>query len=82
MADRLKNRVDDGITTHKAMARDLPDWLNTIETKKLELDLLMNETTICIKRNLIRDKIHELENLYGRVSILFQSFQAPILVEG
>ena len=70
MADKLKNRVDDGITTHKAMARDLPNWLNTFETKKLELDGVMNETTICTRRNLIRDKIHELELLYGKVSIL------------
>ena len=64
------------------MSRELPNWLDEYETKRIDLENVMNETTICIKRNLIRDKIHELENLYGRVSILFQSFQAPILVEG
>ena len=73
MASELKNRVDDGIIAHEAMSRDLPDWLSSFENNTLDLDNEMSETTICNRRDWIRQKIHDLETLYGKVCILFRS---------
>ena len=69
MADELKQQVDEGIANHKAMARDLPAWLDEYETLRMELDQVMNENTICNRRNWIRQKIRALEILYEKVSI-------------
>ena len=69
MADELKQQVDEGITTHKAMARDLPAWLDEYETLRMELEQVMDENTICNRRNWIRQKIRALEDLDAKVSI-------------
>ena len=74
MAVELKQQVDEGITTHKAMARDLPAWLDEYETLRMELDPVMNENTICNRRNWIRQKLRALEDLEEKVSTSVYNF--------
>ena len=50
------------------MSRDLPNWLDEDDTEKIDLENVMNETTICTRRAWIREKIKNLEELYDKVS--------------
>ena len=49
------------------MSRELPNWLDEYETKRIDLGNVMNETTICTRREWIREKIRVLEELYEKV---------------
>ena len=50
------------------MSRELPNWLDEYETKKYDLEDVMNATTICTRRAWIREKIRVLEELYEKVN--------------
>ena len=50
------------------MSRELPNWLDEYETKKIDLENAMNATTICTRRAWIREKIRVLEELYEKVN--------------
>ena len=50
------------------MSRELPNWLDEYETKKYDLEDVMNATTICTRRAWIREKIRVLEELYDKVN--------------
>ena len=50
-----------------AMSRELPNWLDEYETKRNDLENVMNATTICTSRAWIREKIRVLEELYDKV---------------
>jgi len=63
----LKQQVDAGIARHLAMSRELPNWLDEYETKKFDLEDVMNATTICTRRAWIREKIRVLEELYEKI---------------
>ena len=63
----LKQHVDAGISRHLAMSRELPNWLDEYETKRIDLGNVMNETTICTRRAWIREKIRNLEELHEKV---------------
>jgi len=63
----LKQQVDAGIARHLAMSRELPNWLDEYETKKYDLEDVMNATTICTRRAWIREKIRVLEELYEKI---------------
>merc|ERR1719495_671325 len=65
----LKQQVDAGITRHLAMSRELPNWLDEYDTKKIDLENVMNETTICTRRAWIREKIRVLEELYEKIEL-------------
>ena len=50
------------------MSRELPNWLDEYKTKEIDLENVMNETTICTRRAWIREKIRVLEELYEKVN--------------
>ena len=49
------------------MSRELPNWLDEYETKRTDLEKVMNATTVCTRRAWIREKIRKLEELYDKV---------------
>ena len=49
------------------MSRELPNWLDEYETKRTDLENVINATTICTRRAWIREKIRNLEELYEKV---------------
>jgi len=65
----LKQQVDAGITRHLAMSRELPNWLDEYKTKEIDLENVMNETTICTRRAWIREKIRVMEDLYEKINL-------------
>ena len=49
------------------MSRELPNWLDEYETKRTDLEKVMNAATVCTRRAWIREKIRKLEELYDKV---------------
>ena len=55
------------------MSRELPNWLDEYKTKEIDLESVMNETTICTRRAWIREKIRVMEDLYEKVYYSLQN---------
>ena len=64
---QLKQQIDEGITLHGDLDRDLHSWWSKFNASYATLDSAMNKETACEQRDLNKQQIDHLTDLVKKV---------------